>query len=129
MELWIVSPLYPGKLKVCLEVVRNMSWNSCVQINANYLSFYTYIYCWNARQRALKIFQQMTNKKQKMFSSLLWEKVEFCVSPKWSPPESCRLVHWKLSFPIGSMTLNKSICAVAIKAYHLPIFQDIMRFN
>lgn len=58
MEMWTVAPVCPRTLRVCLEVVRKMNWSSRIQINANYHSFYAYIYCWNARQRAVKIFQQ-----------------------------------------------------------------------
>lgn len=68
-------------------------------------------------------------KDKRYFPLFFRRRWNFCVSSRWSPPESCRLIHWKLSFPWDNMTLNKAICVVTIKSYHLPIFQDIIRLN
>lgn len=128
MEMLTVSPDCSRKLKACLEVVRKMNW--MFYSDQCWLSFLLCIY-WSLKctPEGTKDIWALWVIKDKRYFPLFFRRKNFCVSPRWSPPESRRLVHWKLSFPWGNVTLNKTICVVSIKSYHLPIFQDIIRLN
>lgn len=129
MEMLTVSPACPRKLKACLEIVRKMNWR--FYSDQCQLSYLLYIY-WALKctpEGTKDIWALWLKKDKRYFPLFFRRRLNSCVSTRWSPPESCRLVHWKLSFPWGNVTLNKTICVVSIKSYRLPIFQDMMRLN
>lgn len=119
MEMLTVFPDCSRKLKACLEEVRKMNWR--FYSDQCQLSFLLCIY-WSLKctpEGTKDIWALWLIKDKRCFPLFFRRRLNFCVSPRWSPPESSRLIHWKLSFSWGNVTLNNDNLCCCYKVISL----------